>query len=577
MLRTRATLFFALIGFVPPAVYAQQGRGTIVGTVTDASGASVKGARVSILNVDTNNPVNTETNTEGFFNSPPLIVGHYQVTVEQTGFKRDIRSGINLEVDQRAEINFQLQIGAVGESVQVTAEAALVNTENASIGQVIENKRVLDLPLNGRNAFALVLLAPNVHSNAGPVQSGFADRGTSLSDWSINGGPNAANNMLVDGTVASNSYYPDLNADLAVDAVQEFKVQSGSMSAEYGFTLGGVINVATKAGTNQYHGTMYEFVRNNIFDARNAFAAAELPFRYNQYGLAFGGPVEIPRVYKGKNRTFFFGNWEQYHYINYSQSITSTPIAAQRNGDFSTLFDATGKLIPIYDTGTTQLNPNGSGYIRSQFPGNIIPASRLDPVSQKINQFYPLPNQAPSNPFTNANNYLASVSLNTTMQQYTTRLDHRFSDNDTFFGRYTYFVNYYDNGTAAPWPNPAVRARYDNFETRNAAIDETHTFSPTVLNEFRLGIARQFFPFQAASYNQNWPQKLGFPSSVPNTVVPTITNNGYTLFTTGTVGIRGALTWDFTDTVTVVRGNHSIKAGFEYRLLFGNNFQTSAP
>jgi hypothetical protein len=575
VLRTRATLFFALIGFVP-AAHAQQGRGTIVGTVTDASGASIKGAKVSILNVDTNNPVNTETNTEGFFNSPPLIVGHYQITVEQTGFKRDIRSGINLEVDQRAEINFQLQIGAVGESVQVTAEAALVNTENASIGQVIENKRVLDLPLNGRNAFALVLLAPNVHSNAGPVQSGFADRGTSLSDWSINGGPNAANNMLVDGTVASNSYYPDLNANLAVDAVQEFKVQSGSMSAEYGFTLGGVINVATKAGTNQYHGTMYEFVRNNIFDARNAFAAAELPFRYNQYGLAFGGPVEIPKVYKGKNRTFFFGNWEQYHYINYSQIITSVPIAAQRNGDFSTLFDATGKLIPIYDTATTQLNPSGSGYIRSQFPGNIIPDSRLDPVSQKINQFYPLPNQAPSNPFTNANNYLASVSLNTTMQQYTTRLDHRFSDNDTFFGRYTYFVNYYDNGTASPWPNPAVRARYDNFETRNAAIDETHTFSPTVLNEFRLGIARQFFPFQAASFNQNWPQKLGFPASVPNTVVPSI-SNGYTAFSTGTVGIRGALTWDFTDTVTVIRGSHSIKAGFEYRLLFGNNYQTSAP
>ena len=292
MVRTRATLLVALIGFVP-AVRAQQGRGTIVGTVTDASGASVKGAKVSILNVDTNNPVNTETNTEGFFTSPPLIVGHYQITVEHPGFKKDIRSGINLEVDQRAEVNFQLQIGAVGESVQVTAEAALVNTENASVGQVIENKRVQDLPLNGRNAFALVLLAPNVHSNAGPVQSGFADRGTSLSDWSINGGPNAANNMLVDGTVASNSYYPDLNADLAVDAVQEFKVQSGSMSAEYGFTLGGVINVATKAGTNQYHGTMYEFVRNNIFDARNAFAAivrcrassARVPCRSHQLSM----------------------------------------------------------------------------------------------------------------------------------------------------------------------------------------------------------------------------------------------------------------------------------------------------
>src|ERR1039457_1481007 len=276
---------------------AQQGRGIIYGTVTDPSGASVAAAKVSIVDIDTNNVTNTETNASGYFTSPPLIVGNYQVTVEHAGFKKETRSGIGLQVDQHAEVDISLQVGAVGESIQVSGNAPLVNTENASVGQVIENKRIEDLPLNGRNAFALVLLSPDVHSNAGPVQSGFTDRGTSLADISINGGPNAVNNMLVDGTVATNSYYPDLNADLAVDAVQEFKVQSGSMSSEYGFTLGGVINVATKAGTNNYHGTLYEFVRNNIFDSRNAFAAAELPFRYNQYGLALGGPVIIPKVY----------------------------------------------------------------------------------------------------------------------------------------------------------------------------------------------------------------------------------------------------------------------------------------
>jgi hypothetical protein len=442
---------------------------------------------------------------------------------------------------------------------------------------VIENKRVEELPLNGRNAFALVLLSPDVHSNAGPVQSGFADRGTSLADWSINGGPNAANNLLVDGMVGSNSYYPDLNANLAVDAVEEFKVQSGSMSAEYGFTLGGVINVATKAGTNVYHGTVYEFVRNDFFDARNAYAAKLLPFRYNQYGLAFGGPLVIPKLYNGRNRTFFFGNWEQYNYIKQSQSITSVPTAAQRAGDFSQLFDATGKLIPIYDTGTTQVNPNGSGYIRTPFTGNIIPANRLDPVAQKINQFYPLPNLTPSNPFTNANNFLSTVSLTTRMQQYTVRVDHRISEKDNLFARYTYFVNYYDNGTSSPWPDPAVRARYDNFETRNSTFSETHTFSPTILNEIRVGTARQYFPFQAASFGQGWPQKLGLPSSVPSAVVPSINSNGYTAFTTGTVGIRGALTWDASDTVTIVRGGHSIKAGIEYRLLYGNNYQTASP
>ena len=575
MSKSKLVLLLALL-YCASGANAQQGRGTILGTVTDSSGAAIAGAKVSIVNVDTAVAVNVETNKDGYYTSPGLNVGNYQVVAEHYGFKKAVRNGLVLQVDQQAEINIRLDIGAVSESVEVTGSAPLVNTENGSIGQVVENRNVQELPLNGRNAFALILLAPNVHSNAGPVQSGFADRGTSLSDWSINGGPNSVNNMLVDGVVASNSYYPDLNADLAVDAVQEFKVQSGAMSSEYGFTLGGVINVATKAGTNGFHGTTYEFVRNNVFDSRNAFAAAELPFRYNQYGLALGGPVIIPKAYNGRNRTFFFGNWEQYNYINDSQSITSVPIASWRNGDFSNLYTATGALIPTYDPSTTVVNPNGSGYIRTQFPGNKIPTSELDPVAQKINSFYPSPNLTPANQFTQANNYLASVALNSTMQQYTTRVDHRFSDTDTFFARYTFFVNFTDNGTASPWPDPAVRERFDHFNTRNSAFAETHVFSPTIVNDFRVGTARQYFPFQAASYNEGYPAKLGLPANVPNTVFPLI-SDGYTSFSTGVVGLRGALTWDFNDTLTIVKGAHSIKLGIEYRQMSGNNYQTANP
>ena len=269
---------------------AQQGRGTILGTVTDQTGAAVGGASVTIQNTQTNVTVNTQTNGEGYFTSPPLIVGTYEVTVDHAGFKKAVQTGVSLQVDQRAELNVRLELGTVGESVKVTSEAPLVNTEDATVGQVIENKRVEELPINGRSAFALVGLSINMKSNAGPTQSGFADRGTNLSAFSINGGPSAVNYFLVDGMVAINSYYPDLNADLAVDAVQEFKVQSGSMSAEYGLTAGGVINVATKSGTNDYHGTAYEYVRNDIFNSRNAFATTVAPFRYNQYGLSLGAP-----------------------------------------------------------------------------------------------------------------------------------------------------------------------------------------------------------------------------------------------------------------------------------------------
>ena len=566
---------FCALSLFAGMLAAQQGRGIIFGTVTDQSGAAVKGAKVTILNSGTNAAIVTESNGEGYYTSPPLIVGSYQIDAERTGFKREIRTGLVIQVDQKAEISIQLQVGAVGDTVKVTAEAPLINTENASIGQVIENRRVAELPLNGRNAFALVALSPNVHSNAGPAQSGFADRGTSLADWSINGGPNAANNVLVDGSVAQNSYYPDMNANLAVDAVEEFKVQSGSMSSEYGFTLGGVINLATKAGTNSYHGTAYEFVRNNIFDARNAFSTLKLPFRYNQYGGAFGGPVQFPKIYDGHNKTFFFVNWEQYNYVARGNANTSAPPLEHRTGDFSTLKTATGILTPIYDPATTMLNPGGAGYVRTVFAGNIIPKSRLDPVAQAINQFYPAPNQAPSNPFTQANNYLSTDRGEQSMRQYTIRGDQHISNNDNLFARYTFFNAYSDNGIGT-WPAPEVHSRYDHFGTKNIGLNETHTFSPRLLNEIRLGVARQDFPFQSASFGQGWPQKLGLPASVPATVFPSI-NNGYAGLGNGTVGYRGGLTWDATNTLTVVVGRHSLKVGAEYRLLFGNNYQTSAP
>jgi len=307
MFRLKTLLSLALLS-LSSATWAQMGRGTILGTVTDPTRAAIVGARVTITNVDTNSTIASQTNAAGFFSTPPINVGNYQITVEHAGFKKEVRSGISLQVDQQAEISLQLQVGAANQSVEVTAEAPLVNTDNPALGQVISNDFVSDLPLDGGNALALVLLSNNVHSNAGPVQSGFGDRGTSLSDLSINGGPNATNNLMVDGVSAQNSYYPDLNANLGVDAVQEFKVQSGAMSAEYGFTLGGVINMATKGGTNLYRGSANEFFRNDYLDARNTFATFRPPYRYNQYGASIGGPVIIPKIYRGKDKTFWFVN-----------------------------------------------------------------------------------------------------------------------------------------------------------------------------------------------------------------------------------------------------------------------------
>ena len=306
---------------------AQQGRGSYFGTVTDTSGAAIPAAKVTLTNIGTNTAVVIETNNDGLYTATALQIGAYTIQVEKSGFKRAVHTGLTLQVDQRAQIDFRLDIGGVAETIEVVGEAPLVDTGSATVGKVVENRRVVELPLNGRNALALTLLTPSVKSNAGPTNSGFSDRGIQLSSISINGGPNAMNAQSLDGGNNIQSYVGEVAINPAVDAVEEFKVQTGVMSAEYGFTGGGVINMVTKAGTNQFHGSLYEFFRNDKLDARNTFSATKPPFRYNQYGVAVGGPII-------KDKTFFFGNWEQFDYRRSFSVISSMPTARPEGRGF---------------------------------------------------------------------------------------------------------------------------------------------------------------------------------------------------------------------------------------------------
>ncbi len=568
---------FALILFAALAC-AQQGRGSMQGLVTDRSGAAIPYASVTIRNTDTNAAFTTTTNGEGLFTAPALPVGQYEVTVEKEGFKRGVRSGITLLVDQRAQVDVPLEVGGTTESVTVTSDAPLVDTSSATVGKVIENRRISELPLNGRNALALVLLTPNVKSQAGPTNSGFADRGIALSSISINGGPSALNAFVLDGGVNTQGYLADVNVNPTVDGVQEFKVQSATMSAEYGFTAGGVVNIVTKSGTNQLHGAAYEFFRNDKLDARNAFAVTRPPFRYNQYGGALGGPVFLPKLYNGKNRTFFFYNYEGWQYRRATQVVTSTPTVEWRNGNFSNLRDASGNLVHIYDPATTRPNPSGNGVIRDAFPGNLIPSNRIDPAANALLQFYPLPNRTPVNPFTQQNNYLSTINESRDMDQHTAKVDHRFSDQNSLFVRYSHYHHFTDgpNNGSDFWPDPVVRARYDSLQSQNGVISDTHTFTPTLLNEFRLGVTRQYFPFQAASYGLGLPRKLGLPESIPNNTLPLI-SNGFQSFGPFTVGVRGSLTWQFFDMVSYINGAHSFKFGLDQRLNQANNYQREVP
>lgn len=561
-----------------PLAFGQQGRGSIQGIVSDSTGAAVPGASVHIVNTATNVPFTTVTNEAGLYVAPALNVGEYAITVEKQGFKKLVRSGITLQVDQRAQVDLQLDLGDLSQAIEVTAAATLVDTGTATVGKVIENRRVQELPLNGRNALSLVLLTPGVKSQAGPTNSGFGDRGIQLSAISINGGPSALNSFVLDGANNNQGYLADINANPTVDAIQEFKVQSNTMSAEFGFTAGGVVNIVTKSGTNTPHGTLYHFLRNDKLDARNTFAATRPPFRYNQFGGAVGGPVRLPKLYNGRDRTFFFYNYEDWRFVRTTNPITSTPIDTWRQGDFSNLFDANGRQIVVYDPATTAPNPNGSGVIRQPFPGNRIPANRLDPTLTGLLQFYPAPNRTPTNPFTQQNNYMSTVKEHRDMQQHTTKVDHRFGDKNSMFVRYIYYNHFTDGGNQqAPWPDPLVRARIDNLVTQNISLNDTHTFSPRVLNEFRVGVARQGFTFRAASFGEDLPRKLNMHPSIPGTTLPLIGGNGFANFGAFTVGTRGSTTWQFFDSVSYITGGHTIKMGIEHRLNQANNFQQETP
>ncbi len=554
-----------LAGLLHQTAEAQIGRAAILGAVTDPQGAVIAGAAIRVTQTETNTLFETKSNEAGLYTFPSLPVGPYQVVVESAGFKRAVRSGLVLQVDDRAQADFQLEVGVVAETVEVQGAATLVDTASATVGKVIENARMTSLPLNGRSALSLVVLTPNVRSHA-ESPHGFGDRGVLVSGFSVNGGPSGANNITLDGASNINPRAGDVNVNPAVDAIQEFKVQSGVMSAEYGYTAGGVVNMVTKSGTNQFHGSLYHFLRNDKLDARNSFAAVRAPFRYNQYGGAIGGPVR-------KDRTFFFYNFEEWKFRREYTTLGTAPTDAWRRGDFSALADNRGTPIPIYDPNTTVANPAGGGFIRTPFPGNIIPTNRLDRVAQNVLQYYPRPNRPPSDPFTQANNHLANLGARRDARQMTAKGDHQFSPKNQASFRYVLWQHKDDNGSTGTsyFPDRLVRVRNDNYKNQNFNFTDSHFLAANKINEFRVSYVRNHFPFIPQTDGTDPARTVGLPASVPSITFPGINIAGIpnlTSFPQGFGTINGLLSMDtrqIANSFTWIKGKHTVKFGGELR------------
>lgn len=503
---------------------------TIVGRVTDATGAVVQQVTVSAVNTATGLERHTITSDSGDFEIPLLpITGGYTLTASKPGFQTQQISGIVLQVDQQARFDIKLSVGNVSQKIEVVESAPLVNTDNATVGQVIDNKTIVELPLNGRNFTQLATLTP------GAIQ-GNPGSNTGFTTISINGGQAPKTEFLLDGISNQEQLYNGVQFTPSVDAIQEFKVEGNAFSAEYG-RGDAVINATIKAGTNQFRGVLWEFLRNDALDARNFFDNAKTPYRQNQFGGTLGGPIV-------RNKTFFFVNYEGTRIVRGLTSNTPVPNAALRSGDFSSL-------------GTTIRDPQTG----AAFPGNRVPSALIDPSSAYFLKFIPLPNTA-------AGSFVYGAPYNSNVDQGNIRGDHRFSDSDTLFARYS--VN--NIHAFNPGIFPQVGGDSSDIRTQNAALDEVHIFKPTIINDLRLGYGRMYstnspqglgtnYTAQAAitGFEQTSINFPGFPSLTISGYGNLINGNPYSPLT------NPSNMYEIIDGMTWIKGAHTIKFGADLR------------
>src|SRR5215813_9172606 len=475
-----------LLLMITGPAWSQSFTAAVRGVVTDPTGAAVADAKIIITEAERNVQHLTTTDAQGRYYVSALQPGQYTLTVEANGFRKYSQSAFPLLVQQQATIDVQLQLGDVSSVVEVQSSAPLVNTTISNLGQVIENKYILSLPNLGRNSMSLVYLTPGVVGSGGR-------RGDSSTNFVANGSRNSTSDVLVDGvtvvTVEQNSGITDLKFSPSVDTLQEFKMQTNFFTAEYGQTGGAVVNMVTRSGSNDFHGTGYYFLRDDALNANDWFsnrAGRPLPeFHRDQYGGVLGGPII-------RNKTFFFGGYEYTKQESPTNATITVPTALQREGDFSQTFNAAGKLVTIYNPFDTFINSAGD-VERRPLPGNKIPKSMMDPVALKALSYLPLPNQQGA-AFTNTANWFNNGINKSAAHQINIRGDHNFSERTRASGRYSQARSDGTNPNLFSAGNPAYWTGGPSATRTHAMVAElNHTFSATTLASFRYGFTYSDF------------------------------------------------------------------------------------
>lgn len=540
--------------FVAFAVYGQVGNSVISGRVMDSSESVVPKAEVLLVNEESGVRASTSTNEQGLYRFTALLPGSYRMEFSAGGFQKVVRGGITLQVSQTVQIDQILQLGSVAETVSVTAATPMVESQSSSMSQLVERGVIEGMPLPNRSATAMIVLSPA----ATVISPGSGSENLPL--FSVGGGRARNQQFSLDGGNVTNITglaVPQNQAALPMEAMQEFRVISNNYTAEHGHSTGGVITMTTRSGTNQYHGSLFEYLRNNALDARNFFAVDKAPLKLNQFGGALGGPIR-------KDKTHFFASWEQTREITGNTVLQTVPNAAQIRGDFSATLNAAGRPIPIYDPATT------INRVRQPFPDNIIPANRIDPVARSIAAYWPQPNRPGT--ITGANNFAANGRNQFVRNIVVARVDHQFSQKDQLMVRY--YINDGDTDNQGVFGRPESDPAAALTRNQNSSIlgSYTHMFRSNLMNDFRVTRLRRFGGNESYARGMDLPEQLGL-TGVSQEGFPIIGITGFAGLGRAPFRLNNRPSDDvqYQESLSWFQGKHALKFGGEFRRGYFND------
>ena len=567
---------FAIVGVCLAAALqlsAQSAR--VTGQVVDSSQAAVHESQVTLRNLETDGQFRTTSTERGEFLLPPVPPGRYEISASAKGFATTRVTSMTLEVGESKVITLELKPESVRETVTVSDTPPELTTDRPDRSVVVDQSFVESIPLNVRNPLQLINFSPAVTKGDDGLSGQNVTSESRTNTWRINGAKGSTTDLAIDGATDTTAYYNQAAGIPGLDTVQEYRVYTSAYAPEFGRTSGGTVSYALRSGSNAFHGTAFEYLRNSDLDADgfNADKAGQpiATFRRNQFGGTLGGPIRIPKLYNGRDRTFFFVSYEGLRDSSAGSFTGTVPTALERTGDFSKTTDSNGKLIVIYDPSSTILYPTAPAgttrYIRTAFPGNVVPANEINPIATKLLSYYPMPNETGVG-LSNTNNYFSNAPGNNTNNRVDTRFDQRISDRQLVYTHVDYFSNhilqnnYYGNDTAAVNSN-------DRIPGYNVMVHHTWSISPSLVFDHH-------FSWAHSESNRTDPTTitatgLGFPANV----APGITGQmSPQLSMTRVSGLgnnypiefNASSVWQYAGDLSWLKGVHTFKFGYDLRL-----------